>query len=195
MVNRNNKLKKICISAVLIAVGTLLSIFKFEGIWLYGGGVTFCSMLPLVILSFRYGTRWGLFTSFTYSILQLILGIDNIQYATGIGMAVLIILLDYILPYTSIGLSSVLEGRIKSRPFCITLGIVLTFSLRFVFHFFSGWIIWDSLWPNELGLLSPVYSFLYNGSYMLPEAVITVAASNIIYKMQPGLFFCSEEKT
>ena len=36
------------------------------------------------------------------SLLQLILGVDNVQYATSVGMAIAIILLDYIcLLYTS----------------------------------------------------------------------------------------------
>lgn len=81
MENRNETLKKLVLSAVMIAIGTVLSLdpFKFGGLWLFGGGVTFCSMLPLVIISYIYGCRWGILTAFAYSLIQLILGVDNVQ--------------------------------------------------------------------------------------------------------------------
>ena len=53
----------------------------------------------------------------------------------------------------------------------------------FLCHFIIGWVIWDALWPNEFRLVSSVYSFLYNGSYMLPETVLTSAAAVIIYNI------------
>ena len=31
--------------AILVAVGTVLSLFEFKGAWALGGGITFCSML------------------------------------------------------------------------------------------------------------------------------------------------------
>lgn len=192
MINRNDTLKRICVSAVLISIGTVLSLFKFEGLWIYGGGVTFCSMLPLVIASAKYGTKWGVFTAFCYSLLQIVLGIDNVQYASGFVMAMEIVLLDYVFAYTSIGLSSVFIGRTKKRIGAVVLGILMTFSLRLLFHFLSGWIIWDALWPNELGMISPVYSLSYNASYMIPETVITVAVSLVINKIRPRIF---EEET
>lgn len=188
MINRNDTLKRICVSAVLISIGTVLSLFKFEGLWLYGGGVTFCSMLPLVIASAKYGTKWGVFTAFCYSLLQIVLGIDNVQYASSLIMALEIIMLDYVLAYTSIGLSSVFAGKTKSRIGGIVLGIVMTFSLRLLCHFISGWIIWDALWPNELGMISPVYSISYNSSYMIPEAAITIAVSLLINRIRPQIF-------
>ena len=48
----------------VIAIGTVLSIFSFQGPWALGGSVTICSMLPLAIISWRHGTRWGLISAF-----------------------------------------------------------------------------------------------------------------------------------
>ncbi len=42
--------KRLVESAIMIALGTVLSLFTFAGPWVYGGGITICSMLPLVIL-------------------------------------------------------------------------------------------------------------------------------------------------
>ena len=169
-------------SAVMIAIGTVLSMFPFTAPWAYGGGITICSMLPLVIIAHRYGTKWGLFTAFVYSVLQLILGVSNVQYATNFIMAVGIVLLDYTIAFTVIGLSACFNGVIKNRLVSIVVGIVFTFALRFGCHFISGWIIWEALWPNEVGLASPMYSLVYNGGYMLPETIITALVAVLTYK-------------
>ena len=69
--NTNRKLttRRMVESAIMLAVGTVLSLFTFTGPWALGGGITFCSMLPLVLISWRYGCGWGLFTAFVYSLL------------------------------------------------------------------------------------------------------------------------------
>lgn len=169
-------------SAVMLAIGTVLSVLTFSMPWAFGGGITFCSMLPLVIIAHRYGTRWGLFTAFAYSVLQLLLGISNVQYAPDFITAIGIILLDYTIAFTVIGLSACFNGIIKNRLLSIAMGIVFTFALRFVCHFISGWIIWDALWPNEMEWASPYYSLVYNGSYMLPELIITAVVALLSFR-------------
>lgn len=163
-------------SALMIAVGTVLSVLKVDSLWAFGGGLTIGSMVPLVLISHRWGIKWGTFTAFVYSLLQLILGMDNIQYATSVGMAIAIILLDYVIAYTVIGLAAMFGS---SRPGIIG-GVVVTLGIRFLCHFLSGWMIWDALFPNELGMTSAVYSLWYNGSYMLPEILITAVLACIL---------------
>lgn len=173
---KNQNTRRLVESALMIAIGTVLSELKIGGLWAFGGGVTIGSMVPLVIISHRWGTKWGTFTAFVYSLLQMILGIDNIQYATGVGMAIAIILLDYIIAYTVVGLSSMFgSGRAA-----IIGGVAVTLGIRFLCHFLTGWMIWDALWPNEFGMTSVVYSLCYNGSYMLPEIVITAVLSCVL---------------
>lgn len=163
-------------SALMIAVGTVLSVLKVDSLWAFGGGLTIGSMVPLVLISHRWGIKWGTFTAFVYSLLQLILGMDNIQYATSVGMAIAIILLDYVIAYTVIGLAAMFGS---SRPGIIG-GVVVTLGIRFLCHFLSGWMVWDALFPNELGMTSAVYSLWYNGSYMLPEILITAVLACIL---------------
>ena len=169
------KTRRLVESALMIALATLLSEIKFGGLWAFGGGVTLCSMVPLILISYRRGVRWGSFTAFAYSLLQLLLGVDNLRYATGIGMAAVIILLDYIIAYTVIGAASMFRGRFRSRRTDILLGTVTTLGIRFLCHFITGWMIWGALWPNGFGMAAPVYSLVYNGSYMLPETILTAA--------------------
>ena len=172
-IDTTNNTLKLVLSAIMIAIGTVLSIFKFNGLWAFGGGVTFCAMLPLVIIAHIYGTKWGVFTAFVFSLLQMILGFSNVLYGTSFLMMIAIALLDYIIAYTVIGFSAMFKGRFPNIYIDIVVGIVFTFSIRLLCHFLSGWMIWDALWPNELSMASPIYSIAYNGSYMIPEIIIT----------------------
>lgn len=57
----------------MIAIGTVLSNIKFFTLP-NGGSVTLLSMLPFVLVSFRHGVKWGLFTGFVNGCLQMLLG-------------------------------------------------------------------------------------------------------------------------
>ena len=71
-------------------------------------------------------------------------------------------------------------------------GIVVTFALRFLCHFVTGWWIWDALWPNGRWL-SPVYSLLYNGAYMLPEIIITAVVAVLLTKTPLNKYILGED--
>ena len=172
--------RKLTDTAILIAMGTVLSIFKID--MPMGGGLTACSMLPLVFISYRYGWKWGALSGFVYSLLQMFLGLDNVRYATSVIMAIGIILLDYISAYTVIGFASFFGGKPTNTRKALVIGITVTFVCRFLCHFITGWWIWDALWPNEYGMAAPVYSLVYNGWYMGAELVLTVAAAMAIYE-------------
>ncbi len=188
MTNSNKLVRKLVESAILIAIGTVLSeVTKID--MPLGGGLTLCSMLPLVLVSHRWGTSWGLFTAFVYSLLQLLLGMSNVQYATSALMAVGIVLLDYVVPYTLLGLSALF----KTISASLVTGIVFTFALRFLCHFITGWWIWDALWPNEFGWASPIYSILYNGAYMLPEIIITAVVAVLLTKTPLNKYILAED--
>ena len=171
-------------TAILIAMGTVLSLFKID--LPFGGGVTACSMLPLVFISYRYGWKWGGFAGFVYSVLQLFLGLDNVRYASNAIMAAGVVVLDYLLAYTVIGFASLFGGKPTNTRKALVLGIVVSFILRLVCHYITGVWIWGEWMPEEfmgMAMTSPwVYSFLYNGWYMLAEIVLTVAAAMAIYE-------------
>ena len=167
-------------SALMVAIATVLSLLKID--LPFGGGVTIDSMLPIILISHRYGFKWGLFTAFVYSVLQLILGVDNVGYATSAFMAAGVVVLDYILAYTVLGLSGIFG---KSRK-AVAIGIAVTFCLRFLCHFITGVWIWGAWMPEEfmgLPMSSPyLYSLLYNGWYMLAELIVTEIIAMLLYK-------------
>lgn len=179
--NRNLAVRRLVESAILIAIGTVLSLFSFSGIWAAGGGVTFCAMLPLVLIAHRHGTRWGLFSAFVYAVLQMVLGMKNVGLGRNFFEMSMIVLLDYILAFTAIGLSAVFNKRVKNRLTAIGLGIVCTFFLRFLCHFVSGVFIWGAIYPTTAPGGAWLYSLTYNGGYMLPETIITLSVAILSY--------------
>ena len=178
----NFTLRKITETAIMLAVATVLSILQFTGPWALGGSITVCSMLPIILIAHRYGTKWGLLTALTYSLLQLLLGLRNVQYAPNAITAIGIILLDYVLAFGVLGFAAVFDSVFKSKKKALIIGIIVTMSGRFLCHFVSGIIIWEALWPNSLGWATWIWSLAYNGSYMLPEILITLAVAFVLYK-------------
>lgn len=167
-------------SALMVAIATVLNEFTKVIPMPLGGGVTICSMLPLVLISFRFGWQRGLASAGVFSVIQLLFGMDNVVYATSTAMAAGIILLDYIVPYTVIGLAGLFKTKKLETSYI--LGIVVTFSLRLLCHFITGWWIWDALFPNEFGMIAPVYSLAYNGCYMLGEMVLSSVVAVLLCK-------------
>ena len=59
--------------ALMIALGTILANIKIYELP-NGGSITLFSMVPFILVSFRHGVKWGLFTGFVNSLLQMLLG-------------------------------------------------------------------------------------------------------------------------
>jgi thiamine transporter len=167
-------------SALMIAIATVCSMVKID--LPFGGGVTILSMLPIILISHRYGWKWGVLVAFVYSVGQMLLGLDNVAYATSFWMGAGIVMLDYVIAYTVIGLSGIFGQKRQS----VAIGIAVTFTLRFLCHYMTGVWIWGEWMPEEfmgMKMLSPwIYSALYNGWYMLFELVATEIVAMLIYQ-------------
>ena len=179
----NKTVRKLTESAIFIAIATVLSFLKID--LPFGGGVTIVSMLPLIIISHRWGWKSGTFTAFVYGVLQMLFGLDNVGYATTFLTAVGVILFDYVVAYTCIGLSGIFDRPCGKTRTSVCVGIAATFFLRFLCHYITGVWIWGGWMPESfmnMSMTTPwLYSFLYNGWYMLAELVITEIVANIIY--------------
>ena len=161
-------------SAIMIAFAAVLSLVKIVDMP-YGGSVTAASMLPVILIAYRYGTAWGLFTGFTASLLMLVLGMSSLSYATSGAAAFAIIMLDYIVAFTVMGLGGIFRNRVKKQSTALALGTLVVGALRYICHVISGCTVWAGVSiPDTDGLL---YSLGYNAVYMVPETIITVAAA------------------
>ena len=156
--------------AILIAMAFVLSFIKIIDMP-FGGSVTAASMLPIIIAGYRHGFKWGMITGFAYSLLQLLLGLEKVSYATSTTAAIAIIMLDYIVAFTVLGLLGIFR-RNRHQTGVLVIGTFVVCFIRFICHFITGCTVWAGVSiPTADGAL---YSLLYNAAYMIPETVVTV---------------------
>ncbi|MBE6887764.1 MAG: energy-coupled thiamine transporter ThiT [Ruminococcaceae bacterium] len=175
--------------AMMIAVGTVLAQIKIYTMP-YGGSVTLVSMLPFILVSFRHGVKWGLFTGFINGLLQLITGFYAPPSGT-LTALIAMILLDYLLAFMALGLAQGFAKPFKNRLTGVAVGTAAVCFLRFICSFLSGALLWgsyQSYYEWAAGLSVWEYSFIYNGTYMLPELVITTICACLLIKLAPKFF-------
>lgn len=144
--------------AIFTALATVLSTIIVYPLP-QGGSITLASMVPIIWLAIRRGPKVGLTTAVIYGCIQFSMlpyAIDPIQ-----------VLLDYMLAFGVLGVA----GFFPKWP---AVGAAVGVSLRFVMSFISGAVYWAPIYAPNVDPL--IYSAVYNGSYMLPELVITVLA-------------------
>ena len=176
----------------------------------FGGQLTLCSMLPIVLISYRHGVKWGLTAGFGYALVQMALGAGTVTAAfqpgyfgdgTMVGRALTMCLLDYVLAYSLLGLGGCFRGKLRNHGMALMCGSVAALSCRYLAHIFSGYILfsgwaewfftqegfpgWGAALVQSLSpeLLGWVYSIVYNGMYMIPEIILTAAAALLIARV------------
>ncbi len=202
------QIRALCEGALMLAMALVLStlsdLVPFLGLP-RGGSVTLFSMVPILVMSYRNGYRWGLLTAFANGLVQLLMGLKNLAYCVTLRAQIGCILLDYLLAFTVLGLAELLARPFRNRYAGLSISAVAVCLLRFLCSFLSGYIVWYDYstatewlsgfsWGASLvgsmgeKALCWVYSLLYNGSYMLPETVITVAGVLLLYRFAPRIF-------
>lgn len=198
--------KKLALSAMLVALATVLAAISMAiPLQLpFGGSVTLASMLPIVLIGYMFGMKWGLTGAFVFAIIQMLLGWGTVSafFMPGDSQmlwwkAVIVCLLDYILAYTVLGFSGIFANKLKKPAAALCVGSIFALTLRYICHivsgaiFFGTWAEWffTDVMPG-LGKwvlstfsgtgLSVVYSIVYNGLYMIPEIILTAVLAAIL---------------
>ena len=208
---------RMTLSATMLALAMVLAIVCALIPFLnlpFGGGFTVASMLPIVIISYMYGVKWGLFSAAIYSVIQVVMDLylgkgstlialfmPNSDDFMGIGAAIAILVIDYLVAYTLLGFGGAFRKVVKNKPLALALGVVLALSLRYLAHiasgyiFYGAWAEWFFSQDNFYSIggwilenfsgkgLALIYSIFYNGLYMIPEIIITTVAALIIGKL------------
>ena len=149
--------------AIFTALATALSLIVIY-VMPQGGSITLASMVPIIWLALRRGLKIGIATGILYGIIQFMLlpyAIDPIQ-----------VLLDYPLAFAILGLA----GFFQTRP---VVGAAVGIAGRYLMHFIAGAVYWAPIYAPNLDPIA--YSAAYNGSYLLPELVISGV---ILYLLQ-----------
>lgn len=132
-----------------------------------GGSITLASMLPMFLFAYAYGVGPGMLVGMAYGFLQFI---QDAYFVHPLEL-----LLDYPLAFAMLGLCG-LAPRLSER-FGMIYGIVLGTLGRFLCALVSGVVFFGMYAPEGQHVL--VYSAVYNGLYLIPEAMICIALAMI----------------
>ena len=160
---------KLAVSAMLIAISTVLSLVKLAELP-YGGAVTVASMLPIVIAAYRYGSLWGILCGFVHGSLQLVLGLNTLSYVTGWRAILAVILLDYIVAFALTGAAGFTRRIAKTQTGAFVSAALLGAFFRYACHVVSGATVWAGISIPTAAALK--FSFIYNATYMVPETIV-----------------------
>lgn len=155
--------RQIVFAAMAIALATIIStVVKLPSLP-NGGSVTLFSMLLVALVGYWYGPIVGITAAVAYGILQFIVGPYVVHPAQ--------VLLDYPLAFGALGLSGFFAGKKNG----LLLGYIVGVMGRFFFHMVSGLIFYTEYVGSFSGNMEAVWaSTLYNLSYILPEAILTI---------------------
>lgn len=192
--------------AIAFAIAWICQLIPFLSLP-FGGGFTIASMLPIVVVAYMFGTRWGLLTGLVYAILQMMMGHSTVSglFMPGsdsymiLYKALLVCLIDYLIAYTALGFGGIFRGM-KSKAAALCLGSIVALALRYLAHivsgaiFYTSWAEWffgqeglplgQTILANFSGTsLAVLYSIVYNGLYMIPEIVITAVAAIVVARI------------
>ncbi len=200
----SKKIQRLTVSGIFIALATVLSLLTVAQLP-YGGSITPLSMLPVVMLAYMYGVKWGLLSGLVYGLIQAVIGAAASSAFAGqsVGAVFGILFFDYIVAFSALGLAGIFRGKIKNHSAAFMLGAFTATLLRYISHIVSGCIFFGSYaeWfftqksistfgvkilerYSGAGLIL-IYSTAYNGTYMIPEIILTTAAAALIIAVKP----------
>ena len=168
-----NTSKNLAYAGVCIALSFALSYVKFFSLPM-GGSITLASMLPLMIYSYIFGARKGVFAGLIYGVLQFIQNPQVYEWMQ--------ILLDYPVAFSALGLAGIakkfrfLKGNAIAE---IIVGMTIAFVFRYAAHVISGYFVFG-VRGNDWNLSPIAYSFAYN-SFVLVELAINVIAAALLF--------------
>ena len=168
--------------AILGAISFILDKIGFS--FPQGGSITL-SMLPIIVMAFRWGFVGGMLTGFTSGLLQLITG--------GYVFTPIQAGLDYFVAYTLVGFAAVtggwlirnLKGDKNSMIAPIVVGTIIGGLLRYFIHFIGGIVFFAEYAPA--GQPVWLYSLIYNGSYMIPATILSAIIATLLFTTAPRL--------
>ena len=152
--------------SVLVRTSILLAIaFVLNHIILLkmpqGGSVTAFSMFAIFLAAYLFGPRQGILAGMAYGLLDLVLNPYVVHPMQ--------LFLDYPLAFGAIGIG----GLLRNEKYGIITGYLLGVLGRYLVVVLSGIIFWGEYAAE--GFNAVTWSFFYNMTYILPEAVATVA--------------------
>ncbi|WP_461810996.1 energy-coupled thiamine transporter ThiT [Faecalimonas sp.] len=159
--------KQLVYCAMSLALGFVASYIKvFE--LPFGGAITACSMLFIVLIGYWYGPKTGILLGFVYGIMQFL----QEPYVLSFFQ----VCCDYLLAFAALGLA----GLFAHKKNGLIKGYILAILGRGAFHVIGGYLYWMDYMPDNFPKsLAAAYPFIYNYSFILAEGLITILILSI----------------
>ena len=164
-------LAEIIVFAALSAVLYIIRPFTLP----YGGSVTLGSMVPVMWLSLRRSVRAGLVAGVIFGLLALLIDLMLLPYSP-ITNPVQVVL-EYPIAFAMLGLAGLFH---KQSSALATIGVGISVLVKFILHFIAGLVFWTYTFPE--GWNPVVWSAVYNGSFLLPEFIISAILIYLLVK-------------
>ena len=168
------KTRKTVECGILLSIAMILGLLRLVELP-FGGSVTPAAMLPVAIIAYRHGPRWGITAGLIFGTLQLLTGLKTLSFVTTWQSAVAVILLDYLLAYGGMGLAGVFRKTPWPGRLSLAAGCGLGCLLRYACHVIAGATVWAGLSIPDRAAVA--YSLIYNATYMIPETLVLLAAA------------------
>lgn len=159
--------KQLVFCGIAMALAFVTSYIKiFEMPW--GGSVTLCSMLFIVLIANWYGVKTGISVGLAYSILQFIQEPFVLSFFQ--------VCCDYFLAFAALGIA----GFFAKSSHGLIKGYAAAVLARGAFHALGGYLYWMSYMPENFPQsLKSIYPIAYNYSFLLAEGLITIVILSI----------------
>jgi len=163
--------------AVLAALsGVLYSIRPWTNP--FGGSITLGSMVPVMWLSLRRGVYAGFVGGVIFGLLGLLIDVAFLGPTAVIASAPQAIM-EYPVAFCMIGLTGMFR---KKTMFYAVSGASITVLIRFLIHYAMGVIVWWYVYPFPLEYGRYLWPLVYNGTFLLPDYIISVVILSILVK-------------
>lgn len=164
--------RSIALAGICIAMSFVLSYVKLWDMP-FGGSITLVSLFPVMLYAYIYGVKKGLLIGFIYGLMQAMQDPYIIHPAQ--------FLLDYPIAFSFVAFAGAFKNlnALKFPQVKFALGAVITGSLRFIAHVFSGVFAFgadaaskgfDNFW---------LYSATYN-SYVFVDIALVIVAGVLV---------------
>lgn len=144
----------------------------------FGGSITLGSMVPVMWLSLRRGVYAGFVAGVIYGLLALLIDVTFLGPAAVIASAPQAII-EYPVAFGMIGLTGMFR---KKRVFSAVSGAGIAVFIRFLIHYTVGVLVWWYIYPFPVEYGRYLWPLVYNGSFLLPEYIISVVILSIVVK-------------
>ena len=177
---KNTELISITESAIMIALAVTFEFIvkSFGFLTMPQGGSLSLTMLPIMIIGFRRGVKYGILTGVIYGFLNFIIDGYFLHWGS--------IIFDYLLAFSVIGLTGLFKNKAKNNIFILLFGILIVSLMRYFIHVVSGMIFFSEYLETDGSFFSLLIASLsYNIIYMLPSTVgcliVGLLSKRIIY--------------